>query len=245
VGGAPVSRRLCGQIVDAFPAVETHIVYGSTEAEPICHVSPRDVLASVGDGILVGAPVPNVAVALVVPPERPPRERCGIDAFRVRRGEAGEVLVRGAHVNERYVSDPGAECQTKLRFTDGEFWHRTGDIARMDELGRLWLLGRVSDSVRHRERVLYPLVVEEVVNSIEGVNQSALVAHDGAAEGELAVVLDSPNAVGSIRSMLSARGLGMLPVRLVSRIPVDRRHQSKVDRGALRKSLARAGGHRV
>jgi olefin beta-lactone synthetase len=245
VGGAPVSRRLCGQIAEAFPGVEARIVYGSTEAEPISHVSAREVLASFGEGILVGAPVPDVDAALVELPERLPCEGFGIDAFRVCPGDAGEVIVQGTHVSARYVNNPAAERETKLRSCEGALWHRTGDVARMDERGRLWLLGRVSEVVQHRGRVLYPLVVEELVNSIDGVRQSALVAHDRAASGELAVVVDSTDAMRTIRSMLSARELGTLPVRIIQRIPVDRRHQSKVDRGALRESLARAGGRHV
>ena len=83
VGGGPVSRTLCAEVLAAFPNARASVVYGATEAEPIATVSMREVLVSRGDGFLVGRPVPAVEVLL-------DRSRCDTDA--------GEVLVRGPHV---------------------------------------------------------------------------------------------------------------------------------------------------
>ena len=64
VGGAPVSRSLCGLVASAFPDAETLVVYGSTEAEPVAHVWMAEVLDSAGDGLLVGRPIDAADVAL-------------------------------------------------------------------------------------------------------------------------------------------------------------------------------------
>ena len=50
VGGAPVSRSLCGLVASAFPDAETLVVYGSTEAEPVAHVRMAEVLTPPATG---------------------------------------------------------------------------------------------------------------------------------------------------------------------------------------------------
>jgi olefin beta-lactone synthetase len=85
VGGGPVGRALCADIVRAFPNAAAHVVYGATEAEPIALVRMHDVLAAAdGAGFLVGRPVRGTAVRLL--------GADGEDAL------VGEVAVRGAQV---------------------------------------------------------------------------------------------------------------------------------------------------
>lgn len=237
VGGAPVSRSLCAAVVEAFPAADARIVYGATEVEPIAHVRMADVLAAGEDGVLVGAPVPEVEVLLAGGlPER-------VDGTLERaellhaRAPIGEVLVRGEGVAQTYVGDPEANPVHKLREPGGAVWHRTGDIARRDGDGRLWLLGRRGDAVRWRGRTIHPLPLEAALRELEGVRCAALVAHRGAPE--LAVAGDD-GAAERARAHLRRDGLDGLPVRRVDAIPMDRRHHSKVDRAALADLLARA-----
>ena len=232
VGGAPVSRDLCARVLGAFPGVDGRIVYGSTEAEPIAHVSMANVLDADGDGYLVGASVPELEVELVELPERLDTElRPG--ALAERAVPVGEVVVKGPSVSRDYVGDPDAVALNKVREADGSVWHRTGDIARRDGDGRLWLVGRRGLEVRHRGGSLQPLAVEAGLIEIDGVRAAALVAHAGQPEGELAVALDKPSRLHDIQAHLNASGLGDLPVRVLSELPTDLRHNSKVDRAAL------------
>src|SRR6202023_2211705 len=94
---------------------------------------------------------------------------------RDRRAEIGEVIVRGENVSETYVGDPEAVELNKIRERDGTIWHRTGDVARADAAGRVWLLGRVGDAVSWNGQTLYPLVVEAELAGTPGVSRAALV----------------------------------------------------------------------
>jgi acyl-CoA synthetase (AMP-forming)/AMP-acid ligase II len=236
VGGGPAPAALCRKVVGAFPGADALVVYGSTEAEPIAHTHMDDVIAHPGAGLLVGSPVQEAEVALVHLPEKLDR---AVDAgwTKARAADVGEVVVRGCGVSRTYVGDPEAVARNKVRESDGQVWHRTGDVARRDADGRLWLLGRTGELVLHGDRELHPLAVESDLADVPGVRRAALVAHRGAPDGEIAVVAEM-DAVAQVRAHLDAAGLVALPLRVVDTIPTDARHNSKVDRAALRRQLA-------
>ena len=241
VGGAPVSRRLCRALREAFPAAEGLAVYGSTEAEPMAHADIDEVARAEGDGFLVGDVDPAAEIELVALPAEPPAglgDR--LDEYRVADGAAGEIVVRGRHVVERYLGDADAERRTKLPSAGG-VWHRTGDLARKDARGRLWLAGRVGDAVERDGRTLQPFDVEADLVDCAGVRAAAFVAGRRHPDGIVAVELEAgapANALAAVYAVLDRRGLGSLPVRTIARMPMDARHQSKVDRIALREALS-------
>lgn len=218
VGGAPVGASQCERLLRAFPAATGYVLYGATEAEPIARALMTDVLTAEHDGYLVGRPTPGVEV-VVEGSSRP-------DLAPAAQGEVGEVLVRGRHVGRG----------------DGA-WHRTGDLGRLDDEGRLWLLGPVGSEVLHRGRLLQPFALEAAAERVAGVRRTALVAHARAPQGELVVDLhEDAMAEAVLRSLgrlLRARGLGELEVAFAP-ISVDDRHASKIDRAALRTLRARA-----
>ncbi|HJR60927.1 MAG TPA: AMP-binding protein [Vicinamibacterales bacterium] len=244
VGGAPVSRDLARLLLERFPDAEVTVAYGSSEAEPIAHVSAREVAQEAGDGVLVGAPVPGVEVALVELPDEPPRlDARGLAPYAVADGRVGEVVVAGPHVATRYLDNPDADRRRKMR--DGaRLWHRTGDVGYRDSNGRLWLVGRTTDAVARGDRLLHPLPLEIEVGACPGVRRAALIAHRRAPRGELAVEFvedaDVAASLNQIRRVLAARTLADLPIRRVAHVPTDRRHNSKVDRLQLRHTLERA-----
>lgn len=238
VGGAPAPRALCSRVIEAFPRVDTRVLYGATEAEPIAHISMSELLETEGDGLLVGAPVSEVDVVIAGLPERI-EGTLDREELIAARAPVGEVLVRGAGVSRTYVGDPTAGSTNKVREPGGTVWHRTGDIAARDRQGRLWLLGRRGDAIHYRGRTLHPLPLEAAMEALCGVRRAALVAHTRAPQGELALVADDASAVARVRAHLGQRGLDGLPIRVVDDIPMDRRHASKVDRPELRSRLAR------
>ena len=161
----------------------------------------------------------------------------------VAPGAAGEIIVRGQHVNRCYIENEEANRENKLYPPDGTVWHRTGDVGHLDEKNRLWLTGRTKDLIHAGEKVLYPLVIEGAIRELEEVGRAALVAHSKAPQGELAVALSDPSldrdgALAAVRAKLTEMDLGELMVTIVERIPVDRRHNSKIDRPTLRQELA-------
>ncbi len=223
VGGARVSRGLAAAIAEATDA-EGLVLYGSTEAEPIASVSIAELLHATAPGVLVGRPASAATVRLISLPHGADTVG-GIDAFVVPRGRVGELVVAGAHVNRGYVDDPAATAANKLFPADGSCWHRTGDLARWDEQGRLWLVGRAADVVRVGDRDLHPFLVEEEVERRPGVERCALVQGEG-----LPPTLAVQGAIEGIQ-------IAGVRVLAVEQIPVDGRHNSKVDRVLLRRQL--------
>lgn len=249
-GGAPVlpplARRLAAQV-----AGESHVVYGSTEAEPISGIEMRGLLdaretqidahlpAGAGErgGICVGAPVPQVDVCILrVADGVIDLPAGGITALELPRGQTGEIVVSGAHVLRGYLNDPAAERAAKLR--DGDrVWHRTGDGGRIDAEGRLWLMGRVRERVRRADAVWWGLPAETRVLAHASVRHAAYLGtgEPGQQRAMLVVETDRP-LDDAFRAELIAM-VAPHPVdelRAVATIPRDPRHASKTDTEALR-----------
>ena len=209
-GGGPVYPDLLLKLGELVPKAVA--VYGSTEAEPISHlatseVSPSDWLAMrSGGGILAGKPVPSVQLRL----------------------DGDEILVAGRHVNPGYL-DPSRNASTKVVDADGVTWHRTGDAGRLDESGRLWLLGRLEGVAGG----LHPFAVESSARLWPGVSRAALCEVDGRAVlalcGRLEYLDDWRKA--------AMDGFGIRDVIALDAIPLDRRHGSKVNYPALKAAL--------
>lgn len=242
-GGAPVLPPLVRALV---PLVEhAYVVYGSTEAEPISGIEATDMLAALEraphDGLCVGAPVPTLECRLArVEDGAIELGPAGWPAWDTAPGEVGEVLVSGAHVLAGYLDDPAADRANKVR--DGaRVWHRTGDAARRDGAGRLWLVGRVSQRVRRSGEVWWPGPVETFAVSMPGVQHAAYVGRPDAAFGQRAV-LCVEHALARLEPGIEARlrtgaGAPIDDLRVLAHIPRDPRHASKTDIDALRRLL--------
>jgi len=239
-GGAPVFPGLLDRLAAAAPSAQVEAVYGSTEAEPISHVergaitpTDREAMRS-GSGLLVGHPVPQIRVVILANRWGTPLGPFTEAEFRDRElpeGDAGEIVVAGDHVLRGYLDGKGDE-ETKIRVGDG-VWHRTGDAGWKDGAGRLWLLGRAGEIIRRDTGDLHPFAVETALSFVPGVRRSALVGLEG--EAILAVEPESARDLAGAQVSWARidRVVGM------ERIPVDRRHQAKVDYPALRDRLRR------
>lgn len=238
-GGAPVFPRLLQALQALAPGAAVVAVYGSTEAEPIAHLAAGDITAAdlqlmqAGKGLLAGTPVPEVHVRVLRDRWGEPRRELSagdLAAEQVPVGEAGEIVVAGPHVLGGYLGGVGDE-ETKFR-VDGTIWHRTGDAGWIDHAGRLWLLGRCSAKLEDQWGRLYPFAVECVAMTFPAVRRAALVAQPG----QRLVVLEAPAAVvPAVQQALAWARVS--EVRAVETIPVDARHNAKVDYPALRRQL--------
>jgi len=243
VGGAPVSRELCSLLVKAFPNTECIIVYGSTEAEPMGRIDVREVLSRDEQAYPAGRPAVVATIALAALPElAPPLDDAGIEPFRVSAGDIGEVIVSGDHVNRRYVDNDDATRRAKLFEVDGTVWHRTGDLAYEDDEGLMWLVGRHSYAIERDDGLVHPFPIEIALNALPQVERSALVATRRHPRGIVAILAtsrqaDTLEAKRSAREVLASFGLDDLEVRFVDAMPVDGRHNSKVDRVSMRAQL--------
>jgi fatty-acyl-CoA synthase len=155
-GGAPVPERL-------IRAFQDHGVlllqgYGLSEAGPLALLlDPASALRKVGSA---GKPPLLVDTRIV-----------HRDLSDVGPGETGELLVRGPNVMRGYWNLPEAT----RKVIDQNGWLRTGDAARMDDEGYVWIVDRVADSYVSNDRVVYPGDVERVLMAHQAVREAGVI----------------------------------------------------------------------
>jgi acyl-CoA synthetase (AMP-forming)/AMP-acid ligase II len=250
-GGAPVRDDIAATICDLLgadgPALFS-VTYGATEALPISSISAAEIftetraLTRTGSGTCVGRPVPDVEVRIVRLTDAP--MPTWSDDLLAEPGEIGEITVCGPTVSSRYHAAP--EANTYAKIADGErVWHRTGDLGRIDEAGRIWFAGRKSQRVLTADGPLYTVQCEGILNAHPDVRRTALVGvgqHGPATRPVVCVELrdgvpanDRDRVARELRE-LAARHEATRPVETVlfhPRFPVDIRHNAKIDREGL------------
>jgi fatty-acyl-CoA synthase len=155
-GGAPVPEQLIRAYVDR--GVQLLQGYGLSEAAPACLLlHPEDSLRKVSSA---GKPMLHVDAQIV--------DESGAD---VATGEAGELLVRGPNVMAGYWKRP--EETERALTSDG--WLRTGDAARMDREGYLYIIDRMTDRFMTDGRPVFPSDVEKVLLGLDSVADAAVV----------------------------------------------------------------------
>jgi len=123
----------------------------------------------------------------------------------------GEVEIRGPSVIEQYESD-----ELNDRF-DGEGWLRTGDLGYLDADGYLFLVGRRDDVINRSGEKIFPREIEEVVLSLKGVGNAAVIAMADEVFGQVPVLYVQAHAsvnllvegeldslIGGVRDALTA-----------------------------------------
>lgn len=242
-GGAPVFARLLDELGACAPDADVDAVYGSTEAEPIAHLNARDLRPEDrlamrrGNGLLSGVPISEIQLRII-------RDGWGralgslsaaeFQRMQLAAGQSGEIVVAGAHVLKGYLHGRGNE-ETKFS-VDGEVWHRTGDAGKLDEQGRLWLLGRCSARIMDDHGELYPFAAECVAMEHPGVRRAAVVSH----EGKRLLAIEPRPGFDRLASDALCGDLSwahLENMREVNRLPVDKRHNAKIDYPALRELL--------
>ncbi len=230
-GGAPVFPDTIEDLSRLTKTPEGVVtVYGSTEAEPISHLAGfnNDLLAAVKDGagLPVGRPVDAVQARIITDRWGEPMgllDEAGLDAQTITDGNAGEIIVTGEHVVRGYLDGVGDD-ETKIRVGD-TVWHRTGDAGRLEADGQLWLLGRASAKLLTDAGFLYPFEIEAAVRAATGL-RCALVATSRQ------LVVESPTAPSPIASATLddiIQRWGIHSLKFVNQIPMDSRHNAKVD----------------
>jgi acyl-coenzyme A synthetase/AMP-(fatty) acid ligase len=249
--GAPVPLSLLQQLRTVLPAAEAHTPYGMTEALPVTDVSATEIeAAGPGDGVCVGSPLAGVEVRVsaLTPTGRAEGDLTDTPEL------TGEVCVRAAHVKDRY----DALWATERISSRNPGWHRTGDVGHLDAQGRLWIEGRLPHVVTTAAGVVTPVGVEQRLEALPGVSAAAVVGVGPAGTQVLVAVVVpagaparsrlAPADTGLADAVRAAAGTEVAAVLTTGRLPVDIRHESKVDRTAVARAagelLAGTGGSR-
>lgn len=98
-----------------------------------------------------------------------------LDNVNPETGE-GEIVCRGDNVMLGYYKDP----ERTLQVMDDQGWFHTNDIACMDEDGNYYIKGRLNNTILGPSgENIYPEEIEQVINNIEGVEESLVMERDG------------------------------------------------------------------
>lgn len=252
-GGAPITAAVMRALQDMMgPGGQVYANYGATEALPTSEIGAAEVLGETwrrtleGAGICVGRPFSGVEVRIVEMRDGLV-ERLG-DVRALAPGEIGEILVRSPHVSPAYLDDPESTRKNKAYGSDGAVWHRIGDAGYLDEQGRLWYCGRVSQRVKAVDGALFSLNCEPIFDAHPGVKRSGLVGVPR--EGDEWPVIcvermadyegDEEHLRGELLTMAAAHPAtrAIRHVLFIDRLPTDPRHDSKIERPRLAKWAA-------
>lgn len=238
LGGTPVTKSFCKKLESVYPNAVCHIVYGSTEVAPISYINVNELLDSKGQGCLVGYAFDGVKIAVVDLPD----DIISFDSreespYVCKDDKCGEVIIKASHVVQSYINDPKGTRENKILSIDGNVWHRTGDTGHIDNQNRLWLVGRTSDIIKtDKGFVIHPYPVEMELDEMEDINRSALIE----VNETKTLVLECDNLeliYSNIEKILKQRGLSDVTIKSIKKIPLDDRHNSKIDRIKLKTLL--------
>jgi malonyl-CoA/methylmalonyl-CoA synthetase len=226
-GSAPLLK----ETFDEFKVRTGHTIlerYGMTEGGMFTS-NPYDAERRGGT---VGFPLPGTTIRIVNDTGEP-----------LNAGEVGNILVRGDQVFTGYWRMPE---KTKEEFTEDGFFS-TGDMGRRDEDGYISIIGRSRDLIITGGLNVYPKEVEEIIDGLPGVLETAVIGLPDPDLGErvTAVVVRQKNGVGESLTetgiILSLKGnlAGFkIPKRVLFLDDLPRNAMGKVQKKLLRQQYA-------
>jgi acyl-CoA synthetase (AMP-forming)/AMP-acid ligase II len=192
LGSAPLApetmRRLREKMKDTWVSNN----WGMTEAgSAYCVLPPEEAGRRIGS---VGKPVPPTEIKVI-----------GEDGAALAPDEVGELLVRNPGKEREYFNDPEATART---WQDG--WLHTGDLARIDADGYLYIVGRQKDVIIRGGNNIHSGDVESVIMEFPGVQEVAVagIPHDVLGEDVAAWIVPLPGQAldaDELKAFLSER----------------------------------------
>ena len=225
-GGAPAPPELVRRIEEMFPGRTPSNGYGLTETSSVTTMNSGDDYLTHPDS--VGTPVPICDLKTVDPAGE-----------ELPAGDVGELWIRGPNVVKGYWHKPAETAQT---FSDG--WLHTGDVARIDEEGFVYIVDRAKDLVIRGGENVYCVEVEAALFEHPAVSDAAVIGipHQVLGEEVGAVVTLKPGAEVTeeeLRKHVATRLAGFkVPVRIWFRSePLPRNPAGKILKQELRNEL--------
>ncbi|MES2257043.1 MAG: long-chain fatty acid--CoA ligase [Pseudomonadota bacterium] len=172
-GASPIQEQVLKDLLALLPELRLYQAYGQTEMAPAVSVlrPEQHTPEAAARGMLrsCGRPMLSVEVRIL-----------GGDGNEVEQGAIGEIAVRGPNVMSGYWNNPE---QTRAALPpDG--WLRTGDSARMDENGYLFIMDRVKDMIVTGGENVFSAEVENALSTHPEVAMCAVIGIPHAQWGE-------------------------------------------------------------
>jgi long-chain acyl-CoA synthetase len=219
-GGAPIASDLVARLAKAFPQARLGNGFGLTETSSVSTFLPHEFVAH-ADSVGFPAPVCDVRLDTVLP------------------DGTGELLVRGQNVVSGYWNKPEATAQT---FVDG--WLHTGDLARIDDEGLVYLVDRMKDMINRGGENVYCVEVENALAGAPGVYEAAVLGVPDEMMGENvgAVIVPMPVVWLDVPAVLGYLGEHIADFKIpqyvaVSATPLPRNPGGKLLKRRLREDV--------
>lgn len=166
-GGGPISVDTARMIMAKYKSDKFYQVYGMTESGPTgTTLMPKDQVTKAGSIGHSGLPGCDIVVMKTPTEEAKP-------------GEIGEIWLKADSMMKGYFQDPDA---TRDVFEKG--WYKTGDVARLDEDGYLFMVDRTKDMIVTGGENVYSKEVEDAITACPGVAAVAVIGIPHAEWGE-------------------------------------------------------------
>jgi acyl-CoA synthetase (AMP-forming)/AMP-acid ligase II len=176
-GGAMAPSNIT-RLTDALPEIDFFVMYGQTEATArLSYLPPDNLKSKLGS---IGIAIPGVSLAV--------KDDAGRD---VACGEIGQIYAKGPNIMQGYWKDPEA---TDRVIVDG--WLQTGDLAKQDKDGYIYIIGRSSEMIKSGANRISPKDIEEVITELDSVEEVAVVGRQDDILGEVieAYIVISPGS---------------------------------------------------
>jgi acyl-CoA synthetase (AMP-forming)/AMP-acid ligase II len=155
--GGGMSPALTRALIDALPGKRVHVMYGATEASArLAHLPPDELAGAIGS---IGRAIPGVELVV----RRDDGTPCDVD-------EVGELFARGDNLMTGYWNDPDETARVL-----GPHGYATGDLARRDAAGRLWLVGRKKDLLKVGGHRVAAKEIEDAIAEHPAVQEVAVI----------------------------------------------------------------------
>ncbi|WP_105035485.1 alpha/beta fold hydrolase [Cryobacterium aureum] len=244
--GAPISESLLAEAAHLMPGATAHTPYGMTEGLLMADITLGGIRAaaeSLSDtanpagGVCVGGSTATTRIRI-----------SALDASGASVGDlseepdvTGEIVVSAPHVKDHYDRLWLTERASRRSAVAGERWHRTGDVGHLDSAGRLWVEGRMPHIIVTAAGVTTPVGPEQRIENLPDVFRAAFVGVGPlGTQQQVAVIETVPPARRVHRAaeplaaaVRAAVGSPVAAVLVVSGLPTDIRHNSKIDRSRL------------
>jgi acyl-coenzyme A synthetase/AMP-(fatty) acid ligase len=218
--GLPVEHVKC--LRQLFPGVELYLMHGLTEVARTMRLPPEQVDLRPGSS---GRAIPGTELWIEDETGR-----------RLAPGEVGELVIRGRHVMRGYWDDPQ---QTAERFRPGplpgERVCYSGDLFQTDEDGFFYFVSRKDDVIKCRGEKVAPREVEDVLYSMPGVQDAAVIGMPDPLLGQAVKAFVVASDSGLTEAAVIAHCKARLEDFMVPQQVEFRRELPKTDNGKIRK----------
>jgi acyl-coenzyme A synthetase/AMP-(fatty) acid ligase/pimeloyl-ACP methyl ester carboxylesterase len=231
--GAPVGDAILHDAKKSFINADFYSPYGMTEMLIVSDGMRKG--PTLLHGVAVGLPLAGVNIMIL------PVGWCHGDKVQpFTNGETGEIFVSGPWLSDGYDQHWLRNHEARMWHNNVQ-WHRTGDVGHEDN--GLFIEGRVAHVIRLDNTLITPVPIEQAVEQQYPNVQAAAVGVNHGGEEKLVMVLCDGSTTGLADKPITSAICALFPqvhqVIFKKKLPVDRRHNSKIDRTLLSKWAAK------